>query len=72
MEKYKDQFQSVEEMHAEDVDSEIGLQEEQSLKDSMRYDQKLSRELQKGKDQYYAKKQNKSKTSSSQLWNDED
>lgn len=38
MEKYKDQFQSMDEIHAEDVDSEIVKQEEQSMKDSMRYD----------------------------------
>lgn len=50
MEKYNDQFESLEESNNNELDREIGQQEEQSLKDSMRYDAKISRELQKGRD----------------------
>ena len=56
MEKYKDQFQSLEEAENFEIKKEIGQQEEQSLKDSMRYDAKISRELQKNRDQYYIRK----------------
>lgn len=73
MEKYNDQFESLEESNNNELDREIGQQEEQSLKDSMRYDAKISRELQKGRDQYYNKRQQKRSSSpSSQVWNDED
>ena len=37
-EKYKDQLQTLEEVHEEEVDNENLAQDQQSLKDSMRED----------------------------------